>query len=173
MPLTVLDSVLAGASSLSPFGGGLPNKTSRLYRALVQGGMAAAVSGGLAATIDPYLYSLRLTVRPDRAAEAALNKLDDEIDRLLQSSVKAAEVNKAIKQAKAIFAYDSESITHQGMWLGYAEMFADYAWFETFLKRISRVTSQEVLRVAQKYLRPGNRVAGIYRPEGAASNGRQ
>jgi zinc protease len=173
VPLTVLDSVLAGASSLSPFGGGLPNKTSRLYQALVQGEFAAAVSGGLAATIDPYLYSIRVTVRPDRTPEAALDKLDEEIDRLLQTSVKATEVSKAIKQAKAIFAYDSESITHQGMWLGYAEMFANYAWFETYLKRISQVTPQDVLRVARTYLRPGGRVVGVYRQQGAASNGRR
>ena len=32
-PLAVLDSVLAGASSLNLFGGGISNKTSRLYRA--------------------------------------------------------------------------------------------------------------------------------------------
>jgi zinc protease len=164
VPLAVLDSVLVGASGLSPFGGGLPNKTSRLYRALVQGGLAAAVSGGLAATIDPYLYSIRITVRPDRSPDAALERLDEEVDRLLQSAVTKEEVLKAIKQAKAIFAYDSESITRQGMWLGYSEMFADYSWFETFLGRIGRVTPEEVLRVAHKYLRPSTRVVGIFRP---------
>jgi zinc protease len=171
VPLTVLDSVLAGASSLSPFGGGLPNKTSRLYRALVQGGLAASVSGGLAATIDPFLYSLRAIVRPDRSPDEALRTLDQEVDRLLQNPVSPDEVRKAIKQAKAIFAYDSESITHQGMWLGYAEMFADYAWFEAFLSKIDRVTPKDVLRVAHKYLRLSNRVAGIYRPSAEASHG--
>ncbi len=170
LALTVMDSVLAGASSLSPYGGGLPNKTSRLYRALVHGGLAAAVAGGLAATIDPYLYSLRLTVRPDRSPDAALDTLDVEVDRLLQSAVSPGEVEKAIKQAKAIFAYDSESVTHQGMWLGYAEMFADYAWFETFLDRISRISPEDVLKVAHKYMRPSNRVVGIYRPSEGASH---
>jgi zinc protease len=171
VPLSVLDSVLAGASSLSPYGGGLPNKTSRLYRALVQGGLAAAVAGGLAATIDPYLYSLRITVRPDRSPDAALDKLDEEIDRLLQSVVAAGEVKKAIKQAKAIFAYDSESVTHQGMWLGYAEMFSDYSWFEAYLDRISRIRPEDVLNVAHKYLVPSNRVVGIYRPSQGGSDG--
>jgi zinc protease len=169
--LTVMDSVLAGASSLSPFGGGLPNKTSRLYRALVQGGLAAAVSGGIAATVDPYLYSVRATVRPDRSPDAVVERLDEEIDRLLQAAVTREEVAKAIKQAKAIFAYDSESITHQGMWLGYAEMFADYAWFESFLSRIDRITPDDVLKAARTYLRPTNRVVGIYRPSGEVSHG--
>ena len=76
-PLTVLDSVLAGASSLNMFGGGISNKTSRLYRALVESELAAAVGGGLAATIDPYLYSIQATVRPDRTPEQALEAFDE------------------------------------------------------------------------------------------------
>jgi zinc protease len=163
-PLSVLDSALAGASSLNLFGGGISNKTSRLYKALVEGEVAAAVGGGLAATIDPYLYSIQATVRPDRTPEQALQAFDDEVARLLDHPVSAEEVAKAIKQARALFAYGSESITNQAFWLGYSEIFADYAWFETYLDRIARVTPDDVHAVAQKYLAPSNRVVGFYRP---------
>jgi zinc protease len=165
-PLTVLDSALAGASSLNLFGGGLSNKTSRLYRALVGGEVAAAIGGGLAATIDPYLYSIQATVRPDRTPEQALKAYDDEIARLLDHPVSGDEVAKAIKQARALFAYGSESITNQAFWLGYSEIFADYAWFETYLDRIAAITPEQVHGVAVKYLAPSNRVVGIYRPTG-------
>ena len=47
LPFSILDSLLTGASSLNFFGGGISNKTSRLYRELVEGDLAAAVSGGL------------------------------------------------------------------------------------------------------------------------------
>ncbi|HET7009848.1 MAG TPA: pitrilysin family protein [Anaerolineales bacterium] len=163
-PLAVLDSILAGASSLNLFGTGLSNKTSRLYKALVQGEVAASVSGDLSATIDPYMYSLRATVRPDRRPEQVLERMDAEVDRLLQHPVAADEVAKAIKQARALFAYGSESITNQAFWLGYSEMFADYSWFEGYLEKISAVTAEDVLRVARSYLRPSSRVVGIYRP---------
>lgn len=169
--LAVLDSILAGASSLGPSANSIPNKTSRLYRALVQGGIAAAVSGGLVATIDPYLYSLRAMIRPGEAPERALDAIDAEIERIVQDSVEPGEVAKAIKQAKAIFAYDSESISGQGFWLGYSEMFADYGWFETFLDRISAVQAADVLRVARKLLVPEKRVVGMYRPETEAAHG--
>jgi zinc protease len=168
-PLTVLDSVLAGASSLNLFGGGISNKTSRLYKALVEGELAASVSGQLAATIDPYLYSLSVTVRPDRKPEQVLTVLDAEIDRIQQTVIGEDELSKAIKQARALFAYGSESITNQASWLGYSEMFADYDWFETFLDCIARVAPQDVQRVAQQYLVPSNRVVGIYRPREAAA----
>ncbi len=165
-PLSVLDSALAGASSLNLFGGGISNKTSRLYRALVEGEVAASVGGGLAATIDPYLYSIQATVRPDRTPEQALQTYDDEIARLLDRPVSADEVAKAIKQARALFAYGSESITNQAFWLGYSEMFADYGWFETYLERIAGITPEQVHAAAVKYLAVSNRVVGIYRPTG-------
>ena len=44
---TVLDSLLCGPSSLNMFGSGISNKTSRLYRALVEKELAVSVSGGL------------------------------------------------------------------------------------------------------------------------------
>ena len=62
---TVLDSLLAGPTSLNMFGGGgVSNKTSRLYRALVENNLAVSVGGGMQATIDPYLYDLSITVHP-------------------------------------------------------------------------------------------------------------
>jgi len=45
-------------------------------------------------------------------------------------------------------------------------MFADNAWFETYLDRIAVITPEQVHAVAVKYLAPANRVVGIYRPNG-------
>jgi len=167
-PLAVLDSILAGASSLNLFGAGLSNKTSRLYRALVQADLAAAVSSELAATIDPFLYGLRATLRPGGAAEEALRVIDREIQRVHDEPISAEELAKAVKQARALFAYGSESITNQAFWLGYSEMFADGAWFETYLERIAAVTPDDIQRVAREVLRPSQRVVGFYLPTGVA-----
>ena len=79
LPLAVLDSVLTGASSFDFFSGGISNRTSRLYRTLVEGEIAASVQGGLSPTIDPYLYSIHVTMLPDRKPEEAIKHLDREI----------------------------------------------------------------------------------------------
>lgn len=169
--LSVLDSVLSGASSLSLSGGGLSNKTSRLYRRLVEGEKAAAVSGSLMPSIDPYVYAIRATVRGDGDPDEVLSLMDEEIDQLLQKKVDPSEIAKAIKQARALFAYGSESTTNQALWLGFSEMFASYEWFETYLDRVAEVTADQVMEIARKYLLPSNRVSGIYRPTGGNSNG--
>jgi zinc protease len=161
-PMLVLDSVLAGPSSLNLFGGGISNRTSRLYQALVKGGFAAGVGGSLSATIDPFLYTIRATIRQDRTAEETLIALDNEIDRVLNDPLANEDINKAIRQAQALFAYGSESVTNQAFWMGYSEIFADYSWFTGYLDKIGSVTPEQVLSAARKYLKPQNRTVGIY-----------
>ena len=167
LSMTVIDSLLAGPSNLNMFGGGgISNKTSRLYCALVDTELAVSVGGSLISTLDPYLYGISLTIHPKRKAEEALEALDREILRIREERVSKEEIARAVKQARANFAYGSESITNQGFWLGYAEMFANYDWFLTYLDRLAGVTPKQVQEAAQKYLRPQNRVVGTYLPCG-------
>jgi len=168
-PLVVLDSILAGPSNLNLFGSGISNKTSRLYRALVDTELAAGVSGGMAATLDPYVYTLTATVRSGRTPEQVLSALDQELRHLLEEPVQEEELMPAVKQARAIFAYGSETVTNQAFWMGYAEMFADYGWFETYLPKLESVRAEDVSRVARKFLSKRNRIVGFYLPsEGVA-----
>jgi zinc protease len=166
--LSVLDSLLSGPSSINLFGGGISNKTSKLYKTMVETDLAVSVGGGLQATIDPFLYALTFTLHPDRKVEDLLTPFDAEIKKLQDSKPNQAELDRAIKQAKALFAYGSESITNQAFWLGFAEMFDSYSWFESYLERLEAVSPADIQKVAQKYLDPNRRVLGIYVPEGAA-----
>lgn len=163
-PLTVLDSLLSGPSNLNMFSGGISNKTSRLYRALVDKQLAVSVHGGAQATIDPFLYTITMTIHPKRKPEGALAVLDKEIGRVREEKVSKEEIARAIKQARAIFAYGSENISNQGFWLGYAEMFATYEWFQTYLENLAKVTVKDVQRVANEYFQSKSRVVGTYVP---------
>jgi zinc protease len=164
-PLTVLDSLLAGPSSLNMFGGGgTSNKTSRLYRALVEKELAVSVSGGLAATSDPFLYSVVITVHPNRKPEEVMAAFDNEINAIKDNIIREEEIVRAIKQARALFAYGSENITNQAFWLGHAEMFASYEWFLTYVERLAKITPEDLQKVARKYFRSQNRVVGTYIP---------
>ncbi|RLF77564.1 insulinase family protein [Thermococci archaeon] len=163
--MTVLDSLLTGPSSLNMFGaGGTSNKTSRLYRALVEGEISVSCYGGLQATKDPYLYSIFLTVHPLHTPDEVLQAVDQEIEHVLFTAITQPEIDRAIKQAKALFAYSSENISNQAFWLGYTEMFDHYDWFENYIHHLSQVTTESVLKTAQSYLIPDNRVVGFYTP---------
>ncbi len=169
---SVLDSLLSGPTSLNLFGGGgISNKTSRLYRALVERDLAVGVHGGLQATIDPFLYDIHLTVHPQRKPQEVLAVYEDEIKRLQDQRVSEQEIERAIKQVRALFAYGSESITNQASWMGYAEMFASYGWFTGYVEHLAAITPDDVQRIAQTYLAPKNRIIGVYLPSGEPVEG--
>ncbi|MBN1148697.1 MAG: insulinase family protein [Anaerolineales bacterium] len=163
-PLMVMDSLLTGPSAVSVLSGGLSNKTSRLYRALVETEVAVSVSGGMQATIDPYLNTITIVMHPQSSVERAVAALGQEIERLQETAPSSQEVARAVKQARALFAYGNERITNQAFWLGFSEMFASYDWFTGYLDTLATVTPDDVQRVAWAYLRPQNRTLGVYLP---------
>ena len=165
-PYLVADSLLTGPSSLNVFGGGISNKTSRLYQALVDNELAVSLQGGLTATIDPFLHTIMATVHPESTAEAVVKAIDEEIMRIQDTLPPQEDVDRAVKQARALFAYGSESITNQAFWMGYAEIFDSYEWFLGYLDQLAEVTPKQIQRIAQTYMRSSNRVLGVYRPTG-------
>jgi zinc protease len=162
--LAILDSILSGPSGLG--GGGVDNKTSRLYRALVETELAASVGGSLMPTIDPHLFEFTLTVRDGRTLEECEAALEQQLDRARAGDISQAELDKAKKQARALFAYSTEGVTGQAFWLAFAENFDSYQWFEQYVARLEAVTLDEVREAAARYLRPQQRVVGWLVPTG-------
>ncbi len=166
--LAILDSILAGATSFNFMSTAYTsNKTSRLYKALVTTGLAADIGGGLVATHSPYLYTITATVREEHTCQEVEEAILTEVERLAGGEIGEPEFEKARKQAKALFAYDSESVSSQGFWLGFAEtLVGDYEWFGTFLDKLMAVSFEDVKRVAADVFRPTQRTIGWYVPTG-------
>ncbi|MCK4831334.1 MAG: insulinase family protein, partial [Anaerolineales bacterium] len=162
-PLSVLAAALVGAGG--PGGGGT-NKSSRLYKALVETELAAAVGGGIGPMIDPSLFTVSATLRAGGDLAELETALDAELERLLTSDpVTEEEWGKAIKRAKAAFAFGSESVTSQGSWLGFSEITAgSYVWFQDYLSNLQKVTTDDVARVAANCLDRRRRTIGRYVP---------
>ncbi len=164
--LSLLNAAFAGGGSLGMFGGGGSNKSSRLYKALVDTELAAAASGGMTPTIDPFLYTISAVVRNGRSLSDVEAALDAELAQLAAEPITQAELDKALKQAKAQFVMAGESITGQTQLLGMAEaVVGDYRWFETALDRLNEVTLADIERARHSYLRKKNRTVGWYEPE--------
>lgn len=158
--LEIVDSVLTGA------GGGVDNKTSRLYKALIKTGIVASVDGGMSESIDPYLYELTVTLNDGYTHEDAEKVILREIAEIQQNGITQKELDKAKKQARASFAYSTESVTNQAFWLAQSAMLGDLGWYDTFLERLGAVTLEDVQVSAQKYLIPRRRITGLLVPTG-------
>ena len=158
LKLKVMDAILSGSSGASD------NKTSRLYQALVKTEIAAGLGAWMTPTIDPYLYSIMVTLREGREPAEAEAALLAEIGRLRSDGVSEAELTKARKQTKAAFAYSTESVTEQAFWLAQSFILGDVNWFDRYAERLMAVSAEDVLDVAQRYLTARNRVIGVLNP---------
>lgn len=163
--LTVLDAILGGAKGMGIFGGGGNNRSNRLYRALVDTELAVAVGSGFRPSIDPDLFSFYATLAPGITHEQIEAAIWRELEKVQSEGVHARELEKAIKQTKAQFAYSSESVTHQGYWLGFSQVVASLAWLDNWLEQLTAVSAEDVQRVAQKYFTPNRQTVGWYIPE--------
>jgi zinc protease len=162
--LELVNSILCGPDGLG--GGGIDNKTSRLYRALVETQLAVSVDGSMMPTVDPFLYTIDLTLRPEADRAAAEAALEREIERMRSGDFSEAELVRAKKQARALFAYSTERVTSQAFWLAFAENFSSYTWFEDYLTQLESVTLDQVRAAAAHYLRPSQRTIGVFIPTG-------
>jgi zinc protease len=163
--LTVLDAILGGAKGMGIFGGGGNNRSNRLYRALVDTELAVGVGCGFRPAIDPDLFSFYATLSPGVTHEAIEEAIWAELEKVQRDGVQRAELEKAIKQTKAQFAYSSESVTHQGYWLGFSQVVASLSWLDQWLESLTAVTAEDVQRVAQSYFTPDRQTVGWYIPE--------
>src|SRR5438552_7869858 len=94
-PLLVIDGVLTGAKGLnlwSSFRMPPAQRRARLYRALVERGLASSVGGALLPTVDPFLYSISVTVTDGTPLASAESVLLEEIEGVWRDGITAAEL---------------------------------------------------------------------------------
>lgn len=167
--LELVNSILCGPDGMG--GGSIDNKTSRLYKALVDTELAASVDGGMTQTIDPFLYTITAVVRDGKSSEEVEAAILREVERLRNGDVTEAELNRVKKQARALFAYSTERVTMQAFWLAFTENVSSYDWFENYVSNLEAVTLDDVKEAAAHYLRPQNRTVGTFIPTGAGLDG--
>lgn len=164
-PLIVLDAVLGGAKGMGLFGGSANNRSNRLYRALVDTELAVGVGSSFRPALDPTLFAFYAILTPGVQHQQVEDAIWGELRKVQEHGVRTDELQKAIKQTRAQFAYSSESVTYQGYWLGFSQVVTSLEWLETWLEQLSQVSSEDVQRVAQIYFTPDRQTVGWYIPE--------
>ena len=167
LPLLVLDAVLTGAKGLNlwaSFRTPPPQRSARLYRALVEGRLASSVFGALLPTADPFLYTISLTATEGTPLERLEGALMAELDRARRDGITPAELEKATKQLRARLVFENDSVTNIAHQLGFFETIATASDAFEMADRIGRVTVDDVGRAAAARLKPGHRTVGWFDP---------
>ncbi len=165
-PLLALDAVLTGAKGLNlwaSFRDAPPQRSARLYRALVERGLASSVSGALLPTEDPFLYYLSATAIAGVSLRTVEAALVEEIDRVRESGISQAELDRAKAQLKARFVFENDSISNIAHQLGFFETIADACLFFELPSLVDAVTVESVAEAA-RLLGASNRTIGWFEP---------
>ncbi|HEX7137892.1 MAG TPA: pitrilysin family protein [Vicinamibacterales bacterium] len=176
MPLLVLDAVMTGAKGLnlwSSFRVPPPQRSARLYRALVERGLASAVSGSIMPTEQPFLYTVSATATdgtPLASVEAAML---EELDRVAREGITDGELTRAKAQLRARLVFENDSVTNIAHQLGYFATIAAPDVFTTATATIARVSLDEVAAAARNVLMPSNRTVGWFEPVPIAAEGQR
>ncbi len=159
-PLTVLNEVLSNG------------KTARLYKALVDTGLAADVSASPQEMIDPGLWSFTVTCQPgvDPAkVEAVLKK---EFARIIREPLTDREFQRAVNQTRAQLIYAKDSISDQAMLLGFYQTVAgDWTLVDSYPEKVAAVTPAQVQATAKQFLNEDLMTFGYFIPQGGAPSG--
>ena len=171
-PMLVLDAVLTGAKGINlwaSFRTPPPQRSARLYRALVNTGLASSVSGGLVPTAEPFLYTISLTA----TAGTPLGQLEEavltEIESVRAEGISRAELEKAVHQLRARLVFENDSISNIAHQLGYFETVASWRGLGSVQHQIESVTVDQVAAVAFDRLKAINRTVGWFEPSPVGS----
>ena len=166
-PLLVLDAVLTGAKGLnlwSSFRVPPPQRSARLYRALVERGLASSVSGALMPTEQPFLYTISATATDGVPLSTVESAMLEELERVRCDGITAAELTRAQAQLRARLVFDNDSVTNIAHQLGYFETIASVDVFSSAPSKIAAVTLPDVASAAQRTLATSNRTIGWFDP---------
>jgi zinc protease len=166
-PLLVADAVLSGAAGLNIWAGGRvarSQRSARLYRALVDRGLASGVGGTLAPTAEPFLYTIAATVADGQTAAAVEEVVLHEVGALAQAGITGAELVRARAQLRARFVYDADSVTDIAHQLGYFDTIDTWRAAGDLQARLDEVTADAVQAAAARHLAADNRTIGVFEP---------
>ncbi len=166
-PLLVLDAVLTGAKGLNlwtSFRTPAPQRSTRLYKALVETGLASAVSGAMVPTEDPFLHVVSVTAREGQSLPELEAVVARELEYVARHGVTPGELQKAKGQLRARLVFDNDSVTNIAHQLGFFHTIASLETYFGLEASVSAVTLEDVARAAGEWLVASRRTTGWFEP---------
>ena len=141
-------------------------RSSKLYQSVKeQKQLAYSISSGHASMKDDSLFYVRANFVP--ANKDKLKKaIFDEIARVLNGNIDTQDLNTAKSIIERDTFYARESTSNIANELGYTTLvYGDSDYYSEYINNIKKVTKQDVIRVAKKYLNPNHAVISVMLPE--------
>lgn len=151
--LDVLDAILSSG------------KSARLYRALVDSGLALSAAAGTDLHRDLSLHTLYAQLAEGATHAQVEQALLAEITKIQTHGVTAAEVLRVKQQYIAADAYRRDGTAGAAAEINEWIAVGDWTLYVRFPQLVAAVTPEDVQRVARKYFAPDEATVGWFVPE--------
>jgi zinc protease len=140
-------------------------RSSRLYKALIDKSLASDAFARHDDLRDPGLFIVGTTLNPDidlKLVESVMFEMIDELAKIPVSEEELERAKSANRKGTILSKADPSSLAFM---LGEAESKADWHWLIEYDDKFDAVTAEDVLRVVKKYFVRENRTVGIFIPK--------
>lgn len=153
-PLDILQSVLGGDS----------RKSSRLYKRLIETGLASDCYAANYTLKDPGLFIISATVQPGIDPKMVEAAIQEEVNKLCEKPITAEELRLARSSISKRFRLSlsdpmglAQSLT-EGIAVG------SWKWWASYPRDVQTATAQEALDSAKKFFLDKGKTVGYYLP---------
>jgi zinc protease len=151
--LEVLDAILSSG------------KSSRLYRALVDQGLALSASSDTDLRRDLSLHTLFAMLAPGATHQRVEQALLAEVERVKSGGVTPEEIARVKQQVLAAESYKRDGTAAVASEINEWIAIGDWSLYVTFPQKVEQVSAADVQRVARKYLNEDQSTTGWFVPE--------
>ncbi len=138
--------------------------SGRLYKALIESGMAASVFGYAFGYKEPGIVLNMAVVRKEDPVGPVMKKINGIVEGLSADPITDEEVKRAKNSLLKDIELAMKSSGRIGVELSEWVAAGDWRLFFLHRDRLEKVTTEQVRRVAAHYFKESNRTAGIYYP---------
>jgi zinc protease len=143
-------------------------KTSRLYQRLVEQEQSVTfVSAEYTESKDPTLFHIRAEARGTHTSEEIEGTIYEELERIVSQGASKQELDRAKHLVRAHFILSRERAVDQAMLLGQIESLYGIPYIDSYLDKITVVTSEDISSVCSQYFKPANRTVGFLVTDGS------
>jgi len=139
-------------------------KSARLYRSLVDQGLALSADAGTDLHRDLSLHTVYATLAPGATHSQVEQALNREIARIKSEGVTPEEIARVKQQFKAADAYKRDGTAGIASELNDWIAVGDWTLYVSFPQKIEQVTPADVQRVARQYLNEEQSTTGWFVP---------
>jgi zinc protease len=139
-------------------------RSSRLYRRLVDEGLATSASAGASSFRDPGLFTVMALLTGESDIEFVEETILEELALLTRDPVKSDEVSRALAKLEAETLYARDGSFSMAAQLNEAIAAGDWKLLPRFLETVKAVTPEMIQEAAQSTFIEEKKTTAVYKP---------